>query len=410
MTISSSSARAPSMAPIVLALGLTQVIGYGTLYYSFGTLAPLMARTFGTTEEWLFGALSVSLLVSGLVSPAAGRLADRFGAAWLMGFGSLAAGVSLGLSALAPDAIWFAAALLATEIATCFVFYATAFTLLVQAGGVRAKNSITHLTLIAGFASTLFWPLTATLVEHFDWRTVYLMFAALNVLVAAPVHFLLVRRVRRIGPAMRPGEDPQPAVAPLVPRDKVRQVFGLMLVSFSLLSFVMSAILVHMVPMLGALGLGGMGLFVSAFFGPAQVESRFINLQFGRGLSQTMLGVISAAVMPAGLLVLVLTAPMPAGAALFAVLFGIGTGLSSIVGGTLPLALFGADGYGRRQGLLSSARLVVSALAPFALSLLSGLFGTASALWLFIATGTASTLVFLVIWGIVRRLGARSAL
>ena len=398
-----------SMAPIVLALGLTQIIGYGTLYYSFGTLAPLIAATFGTTEEWLYGALSISLLLSGLVSPISGRLADRYGAAWLMGFGSLAAGVSLGLSALAPDAIWFAIALLVTEIATCFVFYATAFTLLVQAGGPNAKNSITHLTLIAGFASTLFWPLTATMVEHFDWRTIYLMFAALNVVVAAPVHFLLVRHVRRRGPQMSAGVGPHTVAAPLVPPDKARLVFALLMLAFALLSFVMSAILVHMVPMLAALGLGGTGLFVSAFFGPAQVASRFINLQFGRGLSQTMLGAISAAVMPAGLIVLVLTAPLPAGAALFAVLFGIGTGLSSIVAGTLPLALFGAEGYGRRQGILSSARLVVSALAPFVLSLLSGLVGTGAALWLFIGTGTASALVFLVIWGMMRGIGQRPA-
>lgn len=394
-----------SMAPFVLALGVTQVIGYGTLYYSFGTLAPLMARSFGTTEEWLYGALSISLLISGLVSPVSGRLADRFGAAWLMGFGSLAAGTALALTALAPDAIWFAAALLAAQIATCFVFYATAFTLLVQAGGVRAKNSITHLTLIAGFASTLFWPLTATLAAHFDWRAVHLIFAGLNVLVAAPIHFLLVRRVRRTGPVMRPGAEPQAAAKPLVPADNIRQVFVLMMIAFSLLSFVMSAILVHMVPMLAALGLGGTGLFVSAFFGPAQVASRFLNLQFGRGMSQTMVGVISAAAMPAGLLVLVLTAPLLPGAALFAVLFGIGTGLSTIASGTLPLALFGAEGYGRRQGVLSSARLVVSALAPFALSLLSGLFGTAAALWLFIAAGAAATLVFLVIGGMVRGYG-----
>lgn len=394
------------MAPIVWALGVTQVIGYGTLYYSFGTLAPLMAESFGLTQEWLYGALSVSLLMSGVVSPVAGRMADRHGAAWLMGFGSLVAGTALGLSALAPNGLWFAAGLLVTEMATCFVFYAAAFTVLVQAGGARAKNSITHLTLIAGFASTLFWPLTATLAEHFDWRAVYLIYAGLNVLVAAPVHFLLARHVRRAAPTLTQG-GAQEAVAPLVPADKTRLVFALVMLSFALLSFVMSAILVHMVPMLAALGLGGTGLFVSAFFGPAQVASRFINLQFGRGLSQQMLAVVSASAMPVGLLVLVMTAPEPAGAAVFAMLFGVGTGLSSIVGGTLPLALFGAESYGRQQGTLGAARIVVSALAPFALSLLSGQFGTAAALWLFIATGAASAASFLVIWGMMRKFVAR---
>jgi hypothetical protein len=390
------------MTPIVLALGLTQIIGYGTLYYSFGTLAPMMAESFGLTEAWLYGALSVSLLMSGLVSPIAGRLADRFGAARLMGFGSLAAGVALGLTSLAPDGLWFAAGLLAAEIATCFVFYATAFTVLVQAGGAQAQRSITHLTLIAGFASTLFWPLTATLVQHFDWRTIYVIFAGTNLLVCAPVHFSLARHVRRVG-STRPSAEPRAADAPLVAPERRRHVFALVMLSFSLLSFVLSAILVHMVPMLAALGLGGTGLFVSAFFGPAQVASRFINLKFGRGLSQPMLGVISAAALPAGLLVLVLTAPSPIGAAVFAVLFGMGSGLSSIVSGTLPLALFGPESYGRRQGMLSSARLIVSALAPFALSLFAAWADTRTALWLFIATGAAAAAAFLSIWWLFRR-------
>lgn len=395
------SPRHASMTPIVLALGLTQIIGYGTLYYSFGTLAPEMAETFGLSVEWLFGALSASLLVSGLVSPISGRLADRFGAARLMSYGSLAGGLSLALSALAPDALWFSLGLVAAEIATCFIFYATAFTLLVQAGGAQAQRSITHLTLIAGFASTLFWPLTATLQEHFDWRTIYLVFAALNLAVCVPVHLLLSRRVRPGGLVATTGEA-HAAPAPMVTPQRSRQVFALLMLSLALLSFVMSAILVHMVPMLASLGLGGTGLFVSAFFGPAQVASRFINLQFGRGLSQPMVGVIAAAAMPAGLLMLVLTAPSPVGAALFAMLFGVGTGLSSIVGGTLPLVLFGAEGYGRRQGTLSAARLVVSALAPFAFSLLAGMAGVASALWLFIAAGAGSTLAFLSIWWMFR--------
>jgi len=386
-----------SMAPIVLALGLTQIIGYGTLYYSFGTLAPHMAASFGWTEEWVYGALSASLLASGLVSPISGQLADRFGAGRVMSLGSLVAGLALAGTALAPEGISFAVGLLVTEIATCFVFYATAFTLLVQSAGSGAGRSITHLTLIAGFASTLFWPLTAMLQEHLDWRETYLVYAALNLFVCVPVHFMLARHVRRTGPVVQPGGQAE-IQAPMVKPGEEKRAFALLILSFSLLSFVMSAVLVHMVPMLAALGLGGTGVFVTTLFGPAQVASRLINLQFGRGLSQPMLGMISAAVMPLGLLVLVLTAPLPAGAAVFAVLFGIGTGLSSIVGGTLPLALFGPQGYGRRQGMLSSARLVVSALAPFALSLFSAQAGTGTALWLFIVTGAASTGAFFSIW------------
>ena len=389
----------PSMAPIVLALGLTQIIGYGTLYYSFGTVAPHIAASFGWTEEWIYGALSASLLVSGLIAPISGRLADRYGAAWIMTLGSVLAALALGFSAVAPEGISFAIGLLVTEIATAFVFYATAFTLVVQASGGRGQSGITHLTLIAGFASTLFWPLTGYLVEQFGWRGTYLLFAALNLGICVPVHLMLARLVRRRAAAASESKTVHaPLPVPLVPPEQQGKVLLLLILSFSLLSFVMSAVLVHMVPMLASLGLGSMAVVATTLFGPAQFCSRFINLQFGRGLSQPMLGLISAAVMPTGLVVLVLTAPSPIGAAIFAILFAIGTGLSSIASGTLPLALFGSMGYGRRQGVLSSARLVVSAVAPFAFSFLGALATTSTALWLFIAAGTASTVAFFSIW------------
>jgi hypothetical protein len=272
----------------------------------------------------------------------------------------------------------------------------------VQASGGRGQSSITHLTLIAGFASTLFWPLTGYLVEQFGWRGTYLLFAALNLCVCVPVHLMLARLVRRRAAAeTQPAQAPLPT--PLVPPEQQTRVFLLLILSFSLLSFVMSAVLVHMVPMLASLGLGSMAVVATTLFGPAQFCSRFINLQFGRGLSQPMLGLIAAAVMPTGLVVLVLTAPSPIGAGVFAILFAIGTGLSSIAGGTLPLALFGAMGYGRRQGVLSSARLVVSAVAPFAFSFLGALASTSAALWLFIAAGTASTAAFFSIWLMFRK-------
>jgi MFS family permease len=393
----------PSMTPIVLALGLTQIIGYGTLYYSFGTVAPHIAESFGWTEEWVYGALSASLLVSGLIAPISGRLADRYGAAWIMAAGSLLAALALGFSAIAPEGISFAIGLLVTEIATAFVFYATAFTLVVQASGGRGQSSITHLTLIAGFASTLFWPLTGYLVEQLGWRGTYLLFAALNLGVCVPVHLMLARLIRRRTAAASETQSTHAPPVPLVPPEQQTRVFLLLILSFSLLSFVMSAVLVHMVPMLASLGLGSMAVVATTLFGPAQFCSRFINLQFGRGLSQPMLGLIAAAVMPTGLLVLVLTAPSPIGAAIFAILFAMGTGLSSIAGGTLPLALFGPMGYGRRQGVLSSARLVVSAAAPFVFSFLGALASTSTALWLFIAAGTGSTAAFLSIWLMFRR-------
>ncbi|WP_353641944.1 arsenite efflux MFS transporter ArsK [Mesorhizobium sp. WSM2239] len=381
-------------AAVIWALGLTQIVGYGTLYYGFSILAPAMAADFGWPEQWIFGALSASLLAGAIVAPVAGHWADRFGAGRLMTFGSVFAAMALAAPALAPSGPVFVLALVVVEIAASFVLYSTAFAAIVQIGGQGAQRSITHLTLIAGFASTLFWPLTATLHAHLDWREVYFVFAALNLVLCLPIHVWLARfpvqtRAKAAGEG---GAQPEPA-------DGGRAIgrpgiFLLMLAGFAIEGFVLSSVLVHMVPLTAALGFGAAGVFVTTLFGPAQVLSRLTNMVFGGRLAQTRLAVIAACLLPVGLGVLLLTSPMLAGGLAFVVLFGLGSGLTSIVGGTLPLELFGRHGYGARLGWVSAARQLSSSVAPFGLSLMMALGGTAVALGWLAAIGALGLIAF----------------
>lgn len=388
----------------IWALGLTQIIGYGTLYYSFSILAPAMAGEFGLTEGWVFGALSASLFAGSLFAPTAGRWADRFGAGRIMTVGSVAAAVALALCAVAPDRVSFVLALLAMELASSFVLYSAAFVAIVQIGVPRPQRSITHLTLIAGFASTLFWPLTSALHAHLTWRKVYLLFAALNLGLCLPIHAWLMRLSRRHATAASQERGPAPeAGAPLDPR-RARAAFLLMLAGFATEGFVLSAILIHMVPLTAALGLGTTGLFVSTLFGPAQVASRLINMLFGGRLQQTHLAVIAASLLTAGLCALLLTTPWLPGAFLFVLLFGLGSGLTSIVGGTLPLELFGREGYGARLGWASAARQFTSAFAPFALAFMMARTSVANSLWVLVVVAASGVIAFLAI-ALLRRRG-----
>lgn len=387
----------------IWALGLTQIIGYGTLYYSFSILAPAMAGEFGLTEGWVFGALSASLFAGSLFAPTAGRWADRFGAGRIMTVGSVAAAVALALCAVAPDRVSFVLALLAMELASSFVLYSAAFVAIVQIGVPRPQRSITHLTLIAGFASTLFWPLTSALHAHLTWREVYFLFAALNLGLCPPIHAWLMRLSRRHATARSQEREPIPeAGAPLDPR-RGRAVFLLMLAGFATEGFVLSAILIHMVPLTAALGLGTAGLFVSTLFGPAQVASRLINMLFGGRLQQTHLAVIAASLITAGLCALLLTTPWLPGAFLFVLLFGLGSGLTSIVGGTLPLELFGREGYGARLGWASAARQFTSAFAPFALAFMMARTSVANSLWVLVVVAASGVIAFLAIVLLRRR-------
>ncbi|BCH25638.1 arsenite efflux MFS transporter ArsK [Mesorhizobium sp. L-8-3] len=378
---------------VVWMLGATQIIGYGTLYYSFAILAGDMAGEFHWPVSWVYGAFSVALLFGGLVAPAVGRYVDSHGAALVMAVGSIASAVALALTAIAPNPIAFTLRLIAIEIASTLVLYDAAFAAIVQTAGAGARKRITHLTLIAGFASTLFWPLTTWLHGLLDWRGVLLLFASANALICFPFHLVLsAARAGRTTVGM-------PSSSPLLdgPELPVRlQPRALILVTagFALSGFLLSAVLAQMVPMLQALGLGASALLVSALFGPAQVLVRFVNMIFGVRRHPLFITIVAASMLPAAALIVIGTAPMVAGAAIFAILLGFGSGLKSIVQGTLPLALFGSASYGERLGRMARVRQFLAAMAPFTFAVASDHFGAASALLLFVVVAALGLAAF----------------
>jgi MFS family permease len=380
-------------AAIVWLLGLSQIIGYGTLYYSFAILAAPVALSLGWPVSWLFAALSLALLLGGLVAPEIGRRIDRHGAGAVMAAGSIAAAAMLLLAALAPNAIAFAIAVIGMQLAGTLVLYDAAFAALVQTTGSEARMRITHLTLIAGFASTIFWPLTVWLEGVLDWRQIFSIFAVANLLVCLPIHALLRRQPRGHAAATAAS----PAGHSLIPIAAQRRALWLVTLAFALSGFALSAMLTQMVPILTQLGIGASALVVSALFGPAQVLIRFINMLVAVRTHPIRASLIALGLLPAAIAALAFSAPAVVGAVLFAVLLGFGSGLKSIVQGTLPLALFGSHSYGARLGRMASVRQVLAAIAPFTLAFLAENLGTAPALWLVALVGALGLACMLLV-------------
>ncbi|MBP1851171.1 arsenite efflux MFS transporter ArsK [Rhizobium halophytocola] len=378
----------------VLLLGLTQIIGYGTLYYSFSILASDMASDFSWPREWLFATLSIALVVGGFTAPLLGELFERIGAGRVMVLGSALCAAALALCALAPVKSVFVGGLVAAEIAANLVQYGAAFALLVQLNPHTASRSITYLTLIAGFASTVFWPLTTALHARLDWQAIYLIFAGLNLFVCLPVHAYLAGRA---GHGARTRKTVSGPVAGVIAGHRRRHAFLLMAIAFALQGFLTSAMLIHMVPLLSGLGLGASAALVGTVFGPSQVASRLINMTFGQRLPPIGLALVSAALMPVGILILWLSAPSLTGGVAFAIIFGMGNGILSIASGTLPLFLFGSEGYGRLQGRAMSARLILSASAPFVLAVAMQRIGVGPALAGTTALGALPVMLLLAI-------------
>ena len=346
------------------------------------------------SEQWVYGAFSFALLIGAFAAPISGALADRWGAGRVMAAGSVCSALTLTLTATSSGAVSFALALALMQIVSAGVLYSTAFTAIVQAGGRKAQTSIVHLTLIAGFASSLFWPLTTWLHGWMSWREVLLLYAGMHVVVCLPVHFQLSRLTSGAVIAARKVPAPEELHRP---PGSGSAVFALMLLGFAVEGYALSAMLVHMVPLTQALGLGTAGLVVASLFGPAQVASRLINLVFGGGLSQTWLAVIAAMSMPIGVVILLSTTPWFAGAVIFAICMGLGSGLTSIVAGTLPLELFGHHRYGSMLGWCTSAKQVTSAVAPVVMSVSMAGIGVPAALWIVAISGFLAAVSFALI-------------
>jgi hypothetical protein len=344
------------------------------------------------------------LLAAGFAAPLAGRLVDRHGAATVMTAGSVAAAGAMAALALLPGPAGFVVGLLLVQMATTFVTYDAAFACLVQNTGLAAGRRIVHLTLIAGFASTIFWPLTSWLHGVLPWQTIVLAYAALNLCVCAPVHHRLKRMRSPVEPpAAATGDGPSAgaakaahAPAPL-PEERQRRAMVLVAIAFALGGFVLSAILAQMVPLLSALRLGDAAVAVAMLFGPAQVLVRFVNMQVGQASHPIVATLVSSALLPVGVAILALGGSNLFAACVFAVVLGAGSGLKSIVQGTLPLALFGRRAYGERLGRIASVRLVMASVAPFVLALMLETSGAVAALATMAAVGLSGTIAFLAV-------------
>lgn len=376
----------------ISALGLTQVIGYGTLYYSFSIIAPDIAKDLGITLEQVFGVFSVSLFVGGLSAPIIGKQMDRIGAATILTVGSLLSALTLVLCAWSPSVAVFALAIVLVEISSGMVQYQAAFAALVESDPKTASRSITYLTLIGGFASTIFWPISAALMGYLSWREIYLVFAALNLIVCMPLHFWMMRKGKAVSAngAVRDREQ----VIGAIPPEGRRGAMIVVSAAFAILGFTLASILAHMVPMLGSLGLGTTAVVVGSLFGPAQVLSRLINMIFGTRLSPPMLAVISAALMVIGIVILGLSRSWLPGAVAFAICLGLGSGINSIAQGSLPLYLFGSDGYGAITGKMAAARLALGAAAPFVFALAMEQLGIGLSLFATAALGMVGMAAF----------------
>jgi len=374
----------------VLALGVTQTIAWASSTYLPAILAQPIAADLGLSTSTVFGAFSVSLIVMAVAGPPVGRAIDRRGGRSVLALANLVLAAGLVFLGLATNAASVFAAWCVLGVGMAMGLYDAAFATLVRLHGASARSPITGVTLIAGFASTVGWPLTAFVAEQFGWREACFGWAALNICVALPLNWLCVPSVAR--DAHAPGRtgstagettDEKPRTRWTLPGE--RRAFVLLAFFSATTAFVTSAMAAHLPGLLLAAGATTIAaLTAAALLGPAQVAARLAEFLAAHRFSfhPLVTARIATALHPVGALVLAVFGGAPLAASGFAVLHGAGNGMITIAKGTLPLAIFGAAGYGLLQGLLGVLARGMQALAPYAFGLVLEGFGVRAAIGL----------------------------
>ena len=404
MTLAAADA-APRAAPpparlVVPALGVTQILAWGSSYYLPAVLAKPIAEDTGWPLTWVVGGLSLGLLVAGLASPFIGRQIHRWGGRPVLMTSAVLLGVGcLGL-ALAPTLPIFVAAWLVMGLGMGAGLYDAAFSTLGRTYGRSARQHITTLTLFGGFASTVCWPLSALFLQELGWRGTCLAYAAIQLLFSLAVYVFVLPREHQNGKESHSGAgktaETNEALPPL-------GLFVLLAVTITIASVLSTVMSVHLLTVLQARDITlAAAVALGAIVGPSQFGARFIEMLVAKYHHPIWTKVASVTSVAVGLGLLWAHFPWIPLALVF---YGAGIGLESIARATLPLALFGASNYAPIMGKLARPSLIAMAAAPSIGAYLIQWFGPDRALGIIVAVAGINILLVLALFVVQRKAG-----
>jgi MFS family permease len=339
-------------------LSAAELVSWGILYYSFAALVRPVESDTGWSRTQVTGAFSLALLVSGLAAVPVGHWIDRRGTRALMTGGALFGAGSLALlSRVTSLPAWYAT-WAALGVVMAMVLYEPAFAVVATWFVRHRDRALTVLTVGAGLASTLVVPLATWLVAIQGWRGAVLTFAAVLACTTLPVHAFVLRNAPEDLGQHPDGDAVAPAVAPAPRSEGIRVVlaeprFWRLTVALTLASLVTVATTVHLIPCLTGRGLSPAqaGLALGAT-GLMQLPGRLVFGPIRRRLAWPLAMTAALALQASALVVLAVGSRLET-VALFAGLFGLGSGIATLVRASTLAEIYGVTRYGRVGGVVS---------------------------------------------------------
>lgn len=387
----------------ILPLAIAQLVSWGSLYYAFAVISGPMALELGWSKPEVNAALSCGLATTGFASFLAGRIIDRHGGRIIMTAGSLSAALLLVAWSQVTEIWHLFAVWIAMGLVFSTVLYEPVFAVVARELKEDYRRGIITITLVAGLASTVFIPFTQHLVNASNWRQALLMLAVLQIPFGILIHWHVLGRSKQDVMV-----EKQLVATGRVRRAMANPVFWLLSLSYAAHAFMFTGLTFHIIPMLTERGFA-LPTIIAAYtlVGPFQVIGRLVVFAMEKKINVMFAGIFSTSLPIIGMAFLIAAAPGSMMLYIFAVLYGAGMGIKTIVQATAGPEILGHEGYGALQGTFAGINYAVQAATPFALALMWSAMGNYNwVVWVLFAAAAISATSFFVAFIVRRRVNA----
>lgn len=388
-----------SVRAALFCLAIGQTLIWAGTYYLFPALLLRWEEAEGWSKTSLTGGFTAALIVTALFAPVSGRLIDRGYGPIAMGCSAVVAAVAVALLPVADALPLFVALWLIIGACMAACLYEPCFAIITRTRGPEARRGITFVTLIAGFASTISFPLSHAVTEAYGWQEAAMLFGAISGLIAAPLLFLGARSLeqRHIAEENVRRAAPDFAEAETTPVRQVMRspVFVLLAVAFMFLSVNHAVLINHLLPIMDDRGIDlATAVLVASLMGPMQVAGRILIMLFEKRTSNHLVTIYCFGALVVASACMLMASAWPLLIFAFVFLQGSGVGISSIMRPVVVRDLLGQANFGAISGALALPTMLGFAFSPFIGSLLWELGGYDLAIWVVLSMAAAGLIAY----------------
>ena len=347
------------------ALAVAQLVSWGSVYYAFSLFVVPMEQAMGWSRTQTNAALSLGLLVSGLAAYPLGTWIDHGHGRKIMVAGSILSAAMLLFWSQAHTLVTLFVVWVGLGISMAATLYDPVFAIVTRDYPGSFRTKITLITLVAGFASTVFIPLTQGFVDWFGWRGALIALAAVNVAISLPIHLVAIGRGEDRATTVSDRKRLKAANQASTRRALRTPTFWALAVCFTAYYATFAALTFHLVPLMLERGVSSAVILTTmALIGPAQVVARALWFTVGRNVHPRTIGIVVTTAFPLSVVILLCAGTSPYLLVLFSLMYGGANGMMTILRGTIVQDVMWTEGYGAISGLLSMPSNVAKGIAP----------------------------------------------